>query len=165
MGCKCQCCSYDKCRQALELHHINPEAKELSFGQVMANPKRWPDIVIELRKCILVCSNCHKEIHAGIRTLPDSYALFDESFLDYKPKTETHDKCPICNGPKPKSQLTCSYGCACRKRGCVDWDSIDLFTLKQKFSNTEIGNQLGISESAVRKRWLKLAPAPSIAES
>ena len=32
MGEKCQCCGYNRCIQALEFHHINPEEKEFSFG-------------------------------------------------------------------------------------------------------------------------------------
>lgn len=164
MGGSCQCCSYDKCNQALELHHLDPNKKELSFGSVMANPTRWDSVVIELRKCILVCSNCHKEIHAGVRQIPEKFAIFDESFVDYKPQIESHDECPVCHNPKPKVQLTCSYRCACLRKGCVNWDLIDLAELKKTLSNTAIATQLGISESAVRKRWMKLAPAPSIEE-
>ena len=159
MGKECQCCGYSACYQALELHHVDPSAKELSFGSVIANPKKWADIVTELRKCILVCANCHREIHAGLKKLPENYSKFDDSFLDYRPKVETHDKCPICGNSKPKQQRTCSYQCAIQSRGCVDWNSIDLPKLKQTLSNTQIGDMFGVSESAVRKRWLKLAPA------
>jgi hypothetical protein len=159
MGKKCQCCGYSACYQALDLHHINPKFKEISFGQVIANPKKWDTIVCELRKCILVCSNCHREIHAGIRPIPKTFTRFDESFANYKPKVETHDACPICGKQKPKQQLTCSYKCAHAKRGCVDWDKINLPELKKTLSNTQIGQMFGVSESAVRKRLLKMAPA------
>ena len=159
MGKGCQCCNYSTCYQALELHHLDPKAKELSFGSVISNPKKWANIVVELRKCILLCANCHREIHAGVKTIPSSFAIFDESFLNYRPQIETHDECPICKNPKPKHQRTCSYKCAIQRRGCVQWDSIDLPKLKQTLSNTQIGDMFGVSESAVRKRWLKLAPA------
>lgn len=59
-GC-CVKCSYNKCNSALEFHHLNPKEKDFTVGyyKVLA----WDKIKIELDKCILVCSNCHREIH------------------------------------------------------------------------------------------------------
>lgn len=60
-GKKCQNCGYDNCLAALDLHHINPTEKEISFnksGLVLTDK-----IIKELDKCILLCSNCHREIH------------------------------------------------------------------------------------------------------
>lgn len=63
-GGKCVKCGYEKCNQALEFHHINPIEKDFSIaGNYNIS---WERIKCELDKCILVCSNCHKEIHAGI---------------------------------------------------------------------------------------------------
>lgn len=70
-GGSCGICGYDKCSTALEVHHLIPDEKEFSIRQVMANPIAWERIVIELAKCILVCSNCHAEIHTGITKIPD----------------------------------------------------------------------------------------------
>ena len=63
-GSKCVKCGYDKCIRALEFHHIDPNQKDfhLSAYKVLS----WDKIKIELDKCILVCSNCHKEIHFEI---------------------------------------------------------------------------------------------------
>ena len=66
MGGKCQCCGYNKCSDALEFHHIDSNGKEMALGASRASPKAWIKIVEELRKCILVCSNCHKEIHYNL---------------------------------------------------------------------------------------------------
>lgn len=67
-GNKCSCCGYNKCIEALEFHHLNPEEKDFSLSD--RNIKLdWEQIKKELDKCILVCSNCHREIHAGIRTI------------------------------------------------------------------------------------------------
>lgn len=63
-GC-CVKCSYDKCVSALEFHHENPEVKE--FGICETNIKDWDLVKEELDKCILVCSNCHREIHEELR--------------------------------------------------------------------------------------------------
>lgn len=65
-GFKCECCGYDKCEVALEFHHLNPLEKDFNISD--RNIKlNWEDIKKELDKCILVCSNCHREIHAGAR--------------------------------------------------------------------------------------------------
>ena len=67
MGNKCVICEYAKCASALELHHLDPTKKKFSFGGIRANPKEWPVIETELKKCILVCSNCHREIENGLQ--------------------------------------------------------------------------------------------------
>lgn len=67
-GGKCQCCGYNKCPAALEFHHVDPTKKEKSI----ANMRRsWKYIKVELDKCVLVCSNCHREIHTGFTNMPE----------------------------------------------------------------------------------------------
>ena len=62
-GGKCQCCGYNKCIDALEFHHLDKKEKDFTISG-----KSWSfeKIKKETDKCILVCSNCHKEIHAGL---------------------------------------------------------------------------------------------------
>ena len=61
MGGKCSICGYDKCVDALEFHHRNPKEKDFKLGS--GNTISWDEYKEEALKCILVCSNCHKEIH------------------------------------------------------------------------------------------------------
>jgi len=82
MGGCCQICGYFKCDAALELHHIDPTKKELSFSSIRANPKSAEAIKVELIKCILLCSNCHKEIHNGLISIPENYVQFNEEIFD-----------------------------------------------------------------------------------
>lgn len=64
-GGKCALCGYNKYQGALEFHHLDKDSKD--FGLSMSGLTRsWDKTKKELDKCILVCSNCHKEIHAGI---------------------------------------------------------------------------------------------------
>lgn len=70
-GAKCQCCGYDKCDDALEFHHINQEEKDFSISDRDIKLD-WDSIKAELDKCILVCSNCHREIHAGVSDIEGS---------------------------------------------------------------------------------------------
>lgn len=59
-GGKCKRCGYDKCIDALEFHHLDSNTKDFTISG-----KSWSfeKLKKEADKCILVCSNCHKEIH------------------------------------------------------------------------------------------------------
>jgi 5-methylcytosine-specific restriction endonuclease McrA len=92
MGGKCQICGYSRCNGALEFHHIDPTAKEIGFGKLRANPQAWLKIIEELKKCILLCSICHKEVHANLTKMPDVYQTYDETLIKpiEKKKWGTH---------------------------------------------------------------------------
>lgn len=67
-GGKCAICGYDKYIGALDFHHLDPEQKD--FGISSKGYTRGIETVKrELDKCILVCANCHREIHAGLINL------------------------------------------------------------------------------------------------
>lgn len=62
----CSICGYNKYIGALEFHHLNPQEKDFAPSQLKSY--KFDDVVKkELDKCILVCSNCHREIHDKIR--------------------------------------------------------------------------------------------------
>lgn len=62
-GGKCEICEYDRCSRALEFHHKNPEEKDF---QISGKSLSFEKLKNEVDKCILVCSNCHSEIHDGL---------------------------------------------------------------------------------------------------
>lgn len=68
-GGKCQICGYAKYPGALDLHHLNPKEKEFGLGD-KGYTRSWEKVRAELDKCVLVCSNCHREVEAGITQLP-----------------------------------------------------------------------------------------------
>lgn len=68
-GGVCQCCKYNKYIGALEFHHINPDEKDFGIS-VKGYTISWENNKKELDKCVLVCSNCHREIHAGLTLCP-----------------------------------------------------------------------------------------------
>lgn len=57
-------CSGESTRMNLEFHHKNPKEKDFKIGS--GNTMSWRDYKKEALKCILVCSNCHKEIHSEL---------------------------------------------------------------------------------------------------
>lgn len=59
-GGKCSICGYNKSLRALQFHHLNPKEKDFALTK---NVKDFDKLKKEVEKCILVCSNCHAEIH------------------------------------------------------------------------------------------------------
>ena len=68
-GNKCQICGYDKCDSALEFHHLNPKEKDNHISKMIQTRVDIDIIKKEVDKCILVCANCHREIHKGLITV------------------------------------------------------------------------------------------------
>lgn len=65
-GGKCEICGYDKCIDALEFHHLDPQKKEFGIAQ-KGYTRSWNNVKKELDKCLLLCSNCHKELHFKLK--------------------------------------------------------------------------------------------------
>jgi hypothetical protein len=67
-GC-CRLCGYDRCVSALEFHHLDASTKE--FGVAKNGMARSLErLRAEVRKCVLLCSNCHAEVESGISSIP-----------------------------------------------------------------------------------------------
>jgi len=59
----CSICGYNSCPDALHFHHVNQNDKEFNLC-IRSLPKNSNEKIIdELHKCILVCANCHAELH------------------------------------------------------------------------------------------------------
>ena len=63
-GGKCQRCGYNKCEEALEFHHLDPTQKDFTIS---SHSYSFEKMKRETDKCILVCSNCHREIHYELK--------------------------------------------------------------------------------------------------
>jgi hypothetical protein len=64
-GGKCEICGYDRCNQALQFHHLDPSKKDFGIS-AHGFTRSWDKVKSEIDKCILVCGNCHSEIHSGM---------------------------------------------------------------------------------------------------
>ena len=158
MGGGCCVCGYNKSQRSLALHHLDPDEKELSFASLRASPMCWDSIVAELRKCVLVCSNCHGEIHDNITKIPTDAPKFNENYANYREvlKVSKYIKCPVCDDYMSPDHKTCSRRCAAKQTGKVNWDEINLAVLLQTKSYTVIADELGISDASVHKRAKKI---------
>jgi hypothetical protein len=156
-GSKCCVCGYDRCVEALEFHHLDPSEKDFRWGKINGNIRGWSTIITEIKKCVMVCSNCHKEVHAGSTIIPDGAQRLDESLISEERlyHKDVYDKCPVCNGPKLKANTTCSVACAKRnKTVIVDWKDKDIIALmKEHKTYRAVGELLGLTTSAVYGKY------------
>lgn len=51
----------------LDFHHLDPNEKEHLVSSMMG--RNMEKLVEEINKCVVLCSNCHRKVHAGILTL------------------------------------------------------------------------------------------------
>lgn len=185
MGGKCVLCEYSKCMSALELHHLDPSKKSFSFGGIRANPKAWNLIVEELKKCILICSNCHREVESKLVDVSQLQSSFDETKLDIS-SMKTYDKtiwftrnCISCNVKYDgyhKNQKFCSVVCRqsnivnkirtkstqiknqvkTERKTKINWPPIGwIIQCTKERGYVATAKLLGVSDNAVRKRIKK----------
>jgi hypothetical protein len=66
-GGKCKFCGYNRCIGALEFHHRDPNQKDFTIAHLRLTSwkKNESKIKLELDKCDLLCSNCHREQHSN----------------------------------------------------------------------------------------------------
>jgi 5-methylcytosine-specific restriction endonuclease McrA len=68
-GGSCMICGYKNCQRSLSFHHLNPKEKDFDLSS-RGLTRSWERIKKEIDKCVLLCANCHMEVHDGITQLP-----------------------------------------------------------------------------------------------
>jgi predicted transcriptional regulator len=66
-GGKCCLCGYNKYLGSMDFHHVDPSKKDYSISSLRSYG--WNKLKIELDKCVLLCKNCHGELHGKIVVL------------------------------------------------------------------------------------------------
>lgn len=163
MGDKCVCCGYNKCITALEFHHLNPLEKDFTFGQ--NTNISWDKICAELPKCILVCANCHREIHNGQREAPTISTFIQQradeiNDLMYKLKHHQIHYCKICGIEVSENNELCPKCAAVQRRVVKRPNRDELKQLIRTLPFTTISRQYGVTDNAIRK-WCKAYDLPS----
>ena len=157
-GC-CNRCGYDVYHGSMDFHHIDPSEKSFSISQGMKNPKKWNDLVEEVKKCVLLCNRCHHELHGEIWSLEDIKIIPFSGHKDKLKKETQTGSCPICLNPVYLNRICCSRSCSgkrSRSKSKTKWPEIDLLLKMISESNkSQVANKLGVSETAVRKHLKK----------
>lgn len=155
---KCCICGFDKFQEALEFHHVNPAEKEFSIGASNAITKSLNNQLEEAKKCVLLCSNCHRGVHAGYYQVPENWReLYNEEIAQQllddleKTKTKTLHYCQRCGTQISHKAIYCEscYSIIQRK---VDRPSReDLKNQIRELPFTQIGKKYGVTDNTIRK--------------
>ncbi|MBE0525355.1 MAG: hypothetical protein IH631_00325 [Candidatus Thorarchaeota archaeon] len=65
-GC-CFCFETEAC--CLDLHHVDPKEKDINVSSLLKTRYSWERLMEEANKCVVICSNCHRKLHAGLLAL------------------------------------------------------------------------------------------------
>lgn len=150
-GGKCQLCSYSKCLWALEFHHLDSAKKDFSIGS-SGITKSWETTKLELDKCILVCANCHREIHSKLIILDSNLTLQKYTIQSYVSiKVENENKCIDCNLQLLNKSKRCKQ-CNCTYRFNNIYPSPEILSkLIWEHTTTKIAKDIGVSDNALAK--------------
>lgn len=147
-GGECCVCGYNRCITALEFHHIDASKKEFAVTG-SRNTRALSLMIAEIRKCVLVCANCHREIHQNMihGNLLVTNQQINESLVDQfiaDSERARNDSKFQPNKVKPR----------CRK---VDWTVHNVTILVKEHGSYEaVGRLLGVTGAAVKRQFVKV---------
>jgi len=82
MGGRCYSCDAEGPAAIFEFHHLDAAQKSFGISQD-GNTRSWTRVIAELAKCVMLCANCHREVHAGARELDAGLPGLAEDALAY----------------------------------------------------------------------------------
>lgn len=167
-GNKCCLCGYDKIAGSLEFHHLDPSKKSYGIASCGTCHDLETDLQ-EIQKCILVCANCHREIHSGLYPIEvlEEKRIFDENVASQlreekrKLSEKTYYYCKNCG--KQLYEKTLSGFCRdcyiqSHREGRPNRE--ELKQLIRTLPFTKIGEKYGISDNGIRK-WCEAENLPT----
>lgn len=151
-GGKCEMCGYKKNISAIEFHHIDPTIKDSNLDMRKLSNSSMEFILSEFEKCLVLCANCHREIHHSDLEnieLTEKLKKIDNSVITVK----IDNKCCDCNQIINNGSLRCKNCNDINRRKVVRPDILTLETEINNFGMTWCVNKYQISRTTIR-RWL-----------
>ena len=155
---KCCLCGFSEVQEALDFHHVNPKEKSFGISGSANQTKALEPQLEELKKCILVCANCHRGIHQGIYTIPQNWKdFYDEEVAQQlrikleKVKTHQIIYCKRCGKEISKGAQYCPSCWNILSRVCERPSREILKQLIRTTPFTHIAQHYGVTDNAIRK--------------
>lgn len=134
LGGKCSKCGNDNI-VCLEFHHLDSKEKDFCVAKMLDRSAPWPEIEEEIKKCILLCSNCHYEFHYRRDGMGENNGWISKHELL---KSIDKSSCKECGYNKSKACLTFHHEDANEKRFSIS----KVMTSKSGFSIEDIYNEI-----------------------
>jgi hypothetical protein len=172
---KCCCCGFDN-PICLDFHHLDSSKKDFNIAHLVTR-KNKSDLVKEINKCVVVCSNCHRLVHDGQIKVVEEFICnetqedFDSLVLLEKEKygIATKTKRPRKNNTKNEHLCVCGNKIHKNSKSCKDCQKLvtkinwpnkeELEKLVNEKPCSVIAKELGVSDKAVEKQCKKLGIA------
>lgn len=162
-GSKCCLCGFSEVQNALEFHHVVPQEKSFNISGHISQTKSLKCQLEELKKCILVCANCHRGIHCGIYAIPSDWQKYYDDNIAQNLLSKLDKKTYYCHRCGAEISHGAKYCVACSNLVARTCERPNREALKQKIRSTtfvDIATQYGVSDNAIRK-WCKCYGLPS----
>lgn len=165
-GNKCCLCGYDKVPSALEFHHIDPDEKSYGISSGGVCHDLETDL-LEVKKTVLVCANCHREIHDGQYTkeqLREKQVYDEQVAQELREKkaqlsTRTVYHCKNCGAEISRGAVLCESCSREARRKAERPSREELKQLIRTTPFTRIAAQYGVTDNAIRK-WCDAEKLP-----
>lgn len=149
-GGKCEKCGYSANYAALEFHHTNESEKEFPLDMRHFSNRTWERLCKEMRKCSLLCANCHREHHYPNLKKKEADELINS--ICKPSKSPVDNLCDSCGAVVSYKAASCRP-CSLKKREKIDWPKTEvLIEMVKKSGLASVARHLGVSDSAIRKR-------------
>ena len=169
LGGKCCGCGevFNIC--CYDFHHLEPDKKDFAISAKQTNgAKTWNKVRDELKKCALLCANCHRLVHNGYMQIENKQYFNDEYYnwnlaeskqIDHvtmEPKdVEVSYICPSCGKQKGRQAELCRE-CSDKKQIRFDITRQELKDLIYTTSFSEIGRMFHVDGNSIKKRCKRL---------
>ena len=169
LGGKCAICGgvFEDC--CYDFHHLDPSQKDFTISDCNTNGARsWPQLRDEIKKCALLCANCHRLYHNNFIDLDCTANYFIEEYYEWDWCDETAFNtttgepirknteiitCPVCGGPKGHQSKVC-INCSNSQQRQYEVSREELKELIYNLPLVQVGKKFGVSDNAIRKRCI-----------
>lgn len=153
-GGKCSNCGYDKNIASLQFHHLRDKSFQLDMRNL--SNRKMETILEESLKCILLCANCHTELHnpeMDKESIKENLQNELEKYKETKPKNSEDIICS-CGKTKYRYSTVCKECGDLEKRKVKDRPSKELLlSLLETKTKKEVAKNYGVSATTIN-RWL-----------
>ena len=159
-------CGYSRSVAALDFHHRDKSKKDFSISS--GTYRKWAYVVKELDKCIMLCSNCHREEHERLHEARIAKQRAAARLVAPERQYAVERPCGHCCEPvlavpsriERCGDVFCNSECRSAGREKAKWpDRKTLKLLVWAAPVTRLAWQLGVSSVAVKKRCRRLGIA------